>query len=190
MPVSSIFILQEFGFSESPARIYWEALVNPHEDMVVVYDLIGTGKDRDPVKCGFAFKDCKFYHVSPGFQVVSAQNPADWDVCPHELVTHSLRHAFQRGERPCVDENRISCIEFYCPVVYFAAFFYSEEGSQLLIGFDYILGLGFNGNQFSGHNFQEKSYRTVGPTTDPEACGNLKAFQFFKEISFQNDTSR
>lgn len=158
--------------------------------MVVVDDFVGTGKNGSSVKCGFAFKDFELYHISPGFQVVSAQDTTDGNICPHELVTHSLRHAFQRGERSCMDENRISGIEPYCPVVYFTAFFYPKEGSQFLIGFNYILRFGFYGNRLSGHNFEEKSYGTVGPTTDPEAGGNLKAFQFFKEISFQNDTSR
>jgi hypothetical protein len=89
-----------------------------------------------------------------------------------------------------MDKNRISSIEFYCPVIYFASFFHSQERSQFLIGFNYILRFGFYGNQLSGHYFQEKGYGTISPTADPEAGGNLKTFQFFKEISFQNDTSR
>jgi len=190
LPVSLLFVFLKLGFSEPPARIYREALVDPHEDMVVVDDFIGTGKDGDPVKGGFVFKDFELHHVSPGFQVVGAQDSADRDVCPHELVPHRLRHSFQGGEGPGVDENRISGIEFYCPVVYVASFFYPEKVSQFLIGFDHILRLGFYSYRFSGHYFEKKSYGTVSPTTDPEAGGNLKAFQFFKEISFQNYTSR
>ena len=110
--------------SESPARIYREAFVDPHEDMVVVDDFVGAGKDGSPIKGGFAFKDFEFYHVSPGFQVVSAQDTAYGDVCPHELVTHGLRHAFQGGEGSCVDEDRVPGIESDCPVVYIASFFY------------------------------------------------------------------
>jgi hypothetical protein len=121
---------------------------------------------------------------------VGAQDSADGDVCPHELVTHRLGHAFQRGEGLCVDKNCVSCVETDCPVVYFAAFLYLQEVSKFFIGFDYVLRLGFYGYRLSGHNFEEKGYGTVRPTADPEAGGNFKAFQFFKEISFQNDTSR
>jgi hypothetical protein len=88
-----------------------------------------------------------------------------------------------------MDESRISCIESDGPVVYLAAFFYPKQVSQFLIGFDHKLRLGFYGYRFPGHYFEKKSYGTVGPTAYPEAGGNFKAFQFFKEISFQNDTS-
>src|SRR5512133_1836031 len=101
--------------------------------MVVMDDFIGTGKDRRPAKGGFTLKNSELYHVSPCFQVVGAQDSADRDVCPHELVTHRLRHPFQRGEGLSVDENRISCIESDCPVVYVASFFYPEKVSQFLI---------------------------------------------------------
>jgi hypothetical protein len=92
LPVSLAFIFREFGSLESPARIYREALVDPHEDIVVVYDLVGTGKDRRPIKGGLAFKDFEFYHVSPGFHVVAAQDASDGDVCTHKLVPHCLGH--------------------------------------------------------------------------------------------------
>jgi hypothetical protein len=57
LPVSLMFVFWEFGFSESPARIYWEALVDPHEDVVVVDDFVGAGKYWGSVKRGFALKD-------------------------------------------------------------------------------------------------------------------------------------
>lgn len=151
---------------------------------------VGTGEDGDSIESGFAFKDFEFYHVSPGFEVVAAQDTADWDVCPHELVSHRLGHTFQGGEGPCVNQNRISGIKPDCPVVYLAALFYPEKFSHFLIGFDHILRLGFHTDRFSGHYFKKKSYGTVSPTTDPEAGGNFETFQFFKEISFQNYTSR
>lgn len=57
LPVSLMFVFWEFGFSESPARIYWKALVDPHEDVVVVDDFVGAGKHWGSVKRGFALKD-------------------------------------------------------------------------------------------------------------------------------------
>jgi hypothetical protein len=89
-----------------------------------------------------------------------------------------------------MDEYGVPCREPDCPVIYVTAFFHSEKVSQFFIGSGYVLRLGFYGYRFSGHYLKEKGYRTVGPTADPEACGNFKAFQFFKEICFQNDTSR
>ncbi len=97
LPISLVFVFREFGFSEFPARINGEALVDPHEDMVVVDDFVGTGKDRDSIKGEFAFKDFEFYHISPGLKVVGAQDAADWNVCPHKLVPHRLWHTC-RGE--------------------------------------------------------------------------------------------
>jgi|GEM_PF-3395930 len=41
--------------SEFPAFIYGEALVDPHEDMVVVDDFVGSGKDGYSIKSGLAF---------------------------------------------------------------------------------------------------------------------------------------
>lgn len=190
LSVSLTFIPLKFGVLEFPARIYGETLIDPHEDMVVVDDFVGAGKDRDPFKGRFAFADFEFYHISPGLETVTAQDAADGYVCPHELVPHCLGHACQGGERPCMNQDCVSGIETNCPVVYITAFFYSEEVRKFLVGFNYVLRLGFHADRFSGHYFQEKSYGTVGPTAYPEAGGNLKAFQFFKKISFQKDTSR
>ncbi|WP_327037240.1 hypothetical protein, partial [Methanosarcina mazei] len=98
-------------------------------------------------------------------------------ICPRVTgrAARSIPHPLGWGGRPQFD---------------FAAFFYSQELSQFPVGFNDILRLCFYGHRLSGHNFQKKGYGTVSPTADPEAGGNFKAFQFFKEISFQNDTSR
>jgi len=173
----------------TPAFIDREALVDPHEDMIIVDYLVGTGKDGYAVEGGFAFKDFEFTHIAPGFKVVTAQNSADRDVCPHKLFPHGIRHTFERGEGSCMDKRRAARGESDYPIIYFAAFFYSQKGSHFPVGFDRILELGSHAYRFSGHYLQQKSHRAVGPAADPQAGWNLKALQFFQKIRVQKDTS-
>lgn len=144
--------------SEFPPFVYGEALVDPHEDVVVVDDFVRAGKDGYSFEGGFAFQDFEFSHIPPGFEVVAAQDAADGDVCAHKLVPHGLRHAFQGGKRPCVDEDSLSGIEPDSPVVDLTAFFYPQEGSHLPVRADYILGFGFYSHRFPGHYLKEKGH--------------------------------
>jgi hypothetical protein len=176
MPVFLIFIFKLPGFSEFPALIDGEAFVDPHEDVVVVDDFVGAGKHGDAIKSGFVFQDLEFCHVTPGLKGVAAQDPAYGDVGAHELFSHGLRHAGKRGEGPCMNKDRVACIEPYLPVVYLAAFVHSEEGSHIPISPDYVLGLGLDLHGLAGHYLKEKGNRTVCSATDPKAGGNLQAF--------------
>lgn len=152
--------------------------------------LIGAGKDRYTVEGGFAFQDFEFAHVAPGLKVVAAQDSADRDVRPHELFPHGIRHAFERGEGPCMDKGCAPCREPDYPVVYFTAFFHAQKGSHRFVGFNGMLGLGCHVYRLSGHYLQQEGNRAVGPAADPQAGGNLKALQFFQKIDTQKDTSR
>jgi hypothetical protein len=175
MPVFLIFIFKLPGFSEFPALIDGEAFVDPHEDVVVVDNFVGAGKNRDAVEGGLAFQDFEFCHVTAGLKGMAAQDPAYGDVGAHELFSHGLRHTLKGGEGPRMDKDRAACIEPYLPIIYLASFFHSKEGSHFSVSPDYVLGLGPDFHGLAGHYLKEKGDRAVCPAADPEAGRNLQA---------------